>query len=188
MLKDFKELWGIPLDEIKRQGKKYKIYSVIVYALDIILILLCGIFMFKRGSSFNTCIFATVCVTILSFLVLNIVINPEKWRAYLFYKKYKSYDVITMSLYLHEDNMKSILYCSNYKRKKSKSTVSDYKEMMISACCEDSVYAKRLGKLLSKFTVNDEGMSEVKTYMLKKGKNFYLIGFCEEVTETQESE
>lgn len=186
MLKDFKELWGIPLDEIKKQGKKYKTYSLVIYALDIGLIFLSGFFMFKNGSSFSTCVFTTVFITILSFMLLNIVINPEKWRAYLFYKKYKNYKVETMTLYLKEDNMKSILYCSNYKRRKNNGSTSDYKEMMISACCEDSVYAKRLGKLLSKFTINSEGMTEVKTYMLEKGKSFYLIGFYEEADEIQE--
>ena len=38
LLKEWKELWGIPLEDIKRQGIKYKIYSLFVYILDIMMI------------------------------------------------------------------------------------------------------------------------------------------------------
>lgn len=187
LLKDFDELWGIPLEGIRKQGKKYKIYSTCVYVVDILMILFCGAYMFTTGSSYSAYIFATVFITLLNFMILNIVINPEKWRAYLFYKKYKRYKVIEMTLYLHYDNMKSILYCSNYKRKKINASELDYKELMLSACREDLVFSKRLGKLLSKFTVQEEDMLEVKTYMLEKGKKYYLIGFnYEEIKETSE--
>lgn len=180
LLKEFKELWGIPLEEIKKQGKKYKIYSWLVYVIDFTMMIICGIYMFKNGSSFSNCVFATIFITLLSFMLLNIVINPERWRAYLFYKKHKSLKVVEMSLFLKADNMRSILYCSNYKRKKLNGSILDYKEFMLSACCEDSIFSRRLGTLLSKFTVNDEDMTEIKAYMLQKGKKYFLVGFKDE--------
>lgn len=180
LLKEWKELWGIPLEDIKRQGIKYKIYSLFVYILDIMMILICGAYMYRKGSSFNICVFVTILITLVSFMLLNIVVNPEKWRAYLFYKKYKNLKVIETTLYLQVDNMKSILYCSNYKRKKLNGSISDYKELMLSACREDSIFAKRLGNLLSKFIVNEDNMIEIDTYLVKKGRKYFLIGFKDE--------
>ena len=51
---------------------------------------------------------------------------------------------------------------------------------MLSACREDSIFAKRLGNLLSKFTVSEDDMIEIKAYMLKKGKKYFLLSFDDE--------
>ena len=181
LLKDMNELWGIPLEDIRRKGKKYNIYSLLIYLLDMFLIIFCGLYMFKNGSSFSICVFVTICVTLLSFLLMNIFINPEKWRAYIFFKKHKNAKILEMRLYLGKDNMKSVLYCSNYSRKKLNATVCDYKELMLSACREDTVFSKRLGNLLYKFTVDEDGMELVNTYMIKKGKKYFLIGFNDDL-------
>ena len=188
ILKEFNNLWGIPLDEVRKQGRKYKTYSWIIYVLDILMTIGCGIYMFKTGASFNICVFITILITLVSFMMLNVVINPEKWRAYLFYKKHKRQEVVEMTLFVKEDNMKSMLYCSNYKRKKLKGTISDFQELMLSACREDSIFAKRLGNLLYKFTVNEDGMTEIKAYMLKRGKKYFLLSFDDEDSKENSEE
>lgn len=175
MLKEYEKLWGIPLETIKQLGKKYKKYSFIVYTCNFIIMILCGVYMFNNNSSFSTCVFATISISLLSFLSLSLFINPEKWRAYLFYKKYKNLEVREYTLYLDEDNMKSILYCANYKRKKENGSMSDYAEFFLSACCEDSIYSKRLGTLLSRFANKDNTKNQLVVYMLNKGKKYFLI-------------
>lgn len=189
ILKDFNNIWGIPLDEVRKQGRRYKTYQWIIYILDILMTVVCGIYMFKTGASFNICVFITILITLVVFMMLSVIINPEKWRAYLFYRKNKRQEVVEMTLFVKEDNMKSMLYCSNYKRKNLKGTISDFQEVMLSACREDSIFAKRLGNLLSKFTVNDDGMVEIKAYMLKKGRKYFLLSFDDEdVKESSEEE
>lgn len=183
LLREFSELWGIPLDEIRKQGRKYRIYSSIIYVVDFILVIISGIYMFRKGSSFSNCVLATVFITLLCFMILNLVINPVKWRAYLFYRKHKNCSVKEVPLYLKVDNMRSILYCSNYKRKKLNGTIPIYKELMLSACCEDSVYSKRLGKLLVKFKESTDGTEEVKAFLLRRGRRTFLIGFKDDISE-----
>lgn len=183
MLKDSKELWGIPIETIRQLGKKYRVYCFIVYSLDVLLMLFAGIYMFNNGSDFNTCVFATIFISLLSFMILNIIINPEKWRAYLFYKKYRSLKVEEYTLYLNANNIKSILYCVNYKRKKENGTMLEYKDLLLSACREDSIFAKRIGVLLSRFTKNEEDKEEMVVYMLNKGKKYFLVGIKDDSSE-----
>lgn len=178
LLREHNNIWGIPLEDIKKQGRKYKLYSTLIYIFNFLLIVFSGVYMFKNGSSFSTCVFATIFIALLSFMFLNLMINPVKWRAYLFFKKYRNYKIVEVSLLLKPEDMKNMLYCSNYKRKKDNGTISDYKELMLSACCEDSIFSKRLGNLLYKFNIEeDNGTTEVKAYMIAKRKNYYLIGF-----------
>lgn len=177
ILKEEKEIWGIPTDELRKQGRKYRIYSGVVYILDIISMIVCGVYMYRNGAQFNTCVMVTIAITLLSVMLVNVVVNPEKWRAYLFYKKHKRQEVIKMKLYLKPENMSSILYCAGYKRKKEDGTMQEYQELMLSACCEDSVYAKRLGSFLHKFTTKVDDLEECKARFVVNGKKYYLIGF-----------
>lgn len=176
-LMNFSNLWGLPLDVIKSQGRSYRLKTSFVYILDIIVTIICAVYLFISNVVFSHCIFVVMLITLVSSAILSIVRNPERWRAYLFYKKFRKFEVIEMTLFVKEDNLKSILYCSNYKLYNSKEGISNLQDLMLSACREDSVYAKRLGVLLSRFTVNEEDMTEIKAYMVKKGKKYYLISF-----------
>ena len=179
LLKDFNNLWGIPLDSVRKQGRRYNIYTILIYILDIFAMLICGAFMYRSGTSFNMCVTITFLIAVICFMTLALVRNPEKWRAYVFYKKFKKKEVIEVTLFVKEASMKSILYCANYKRVKMVDSVSACQDAMLSACREDSIYSKRLGTLLSKFTLNDEGTVEIKAYFIKHGKKCYLISFEE---------
>lgn len=178
LLKDINEIWGIPISEIKRLGKRYKLISVCIYLFDMLLIVLSSVYMFYAGSAVNNYMFIVICASLLSVLMLNIIGNPEKCRSYIFYKKNKSLKIEVLTLYVGLYNMESILYCSNYKRLKKKDSIKDYEELMLSACREDSIFSKRIGNLLSKFTENtSDDMFEIKAKFIVRGKKYYLIGF-----------
>lgn len=173
-LKDNQTLWGIPVVHLKEHSKKYRLYSTILYILDIILVVALTLFLYYANMSYNTYGFIIVAVCLLFHFISYYKLNPEKWEAFKFYKKHSDCKIITKSYILDENKLYSLLYCIGYKRLKQNRSFDEYKELILSACCENCAYSKSLMKYMKKYESESGNLS---CLIIEKGKKQYFIDF-----------
>lgn len=173
-LKDNQTLWGIPVVHLKEHSKKYRLYSTILYILDIILVVALTLLLYYTNVSYNTYGFIIVAVCLLFHFVSYYKLNPEKWEAFKFYKKYSDCKIIVKSYALDENKLYSLLYCIGYKRLKQNRSFDEYKELILSACCENCSYSKSLMKYMKKYESESGNLS---CLIIEKRKKQYFIDF-----------
>ena len=173
-LKDCKELWGIPIIHLKEHSKKYKMYACLLYFLDVVLMFGLTAFMFINGVDYNTYGFVLVSVCIMFHFIMYAKLNPEKWEAFQFYKKHISCDVREVTYDVDENKLYSVLYCTGYKRLKQNGTVDKYKELMLSACCENVKYSSSIMKFMKKY---ESESGNLTCFIIQKGKKQFFIDF-----------
>lgn len=174
LLKDFKALWGIPTIHLKEYSKKYRLYSAILYLADVLAVFGITAYMFNKGISYRAYGFVLLFICILFHFIFNQLLNPEKWEAFRFYKSNEKCTIVRKSYAVDANNLYSILYIVGYKRLKQNKEVEDYKELILSACCENSKYSKSIMKYLQKYE-NPSG--NVTCFIITKGKSPYFIDF-----------
>lgn len=173
-LKDCQELWGIPIVHLKEHSKKYRIYSFLLYFLDIVLMFGLTAFMYTRGVDYNTYGFVLVSVCIMFHFIIYSKLNPEKWEAFQFYKKHINCEVKEVTYEVDENKLYSVLYCTGYKRLKQNGTIDNYKELILSACCENIKYAPSIMKYIKKYESKSGNLTCI---IIQKGKKQYFIDF-----------
>lgn len=176
-LKDSQTLWGIPIVHLKEHSKKYRIYSLFLYTLDILLILGLTAYMYYNSINYNAYGFVLVSICLLFHFISYSKLNPEKWEAFKFYKKHSAYEIVEKSYTVDENNLYSILYCTGYKRLKQNRTFNEYKELMLSSCCENIKYSHSIMKYIKKYE-SDSG--NLTCIIIEKGKKQYFIDFKQE--------
>ena len=75
-LKDNQSLWGIPVVHLKEHSKKYRLYSTILYILDIILVVALTLLLYYTNVSYNTYGFIIVAVCLLFHFVSYYLLVP----------------------------------------------------------------------------------------------------------------
>jgi hypothetical protein len=173
-LKENQTLWGIPVVHLKEHSKKYRLYSSILYVLDIILVVILTLLMYYTNISYSAYGFVIVAICLLFHFISYYKLNPEKWEAFKFYKKYSECKIITKTYALDENKLYSLLYCIGYKRLKQNRSFDEYKELILSACCENCAYSKSLMKYMKKYESESGNLS---CLIIKKGKKQYFIDF-----------
>lgn len=176
-LKDYQALWGTPIVHLKEHSKKYRLYSVILYTADILLVLGLTAFMFYNGISYSSYGYILVSVCLLFNFIAYSKLNPEKWEAFKFYNKYSSYEIKEKTYSLDDNKMYSVLYCTGYKRLKQNKSVEEYKESMLSACCENIRYSASIMKYIKKYESESGNLTCI---IIEKGKKQYFIDFKQE--------
>lgn len=183
ILSDLETVWGIPIISLKEYAKKHRLYSIILYLFDFLLVSVLVFAMYKKGSSFQTYMFIMVLVCIFIMMLSNTYLNPIKWQAYKFYRKFKNYNVEEVYYNVDANKLFSVIYCTGYKRVKADKSMEYYQEVMLSACCEDSYYAKNLMKYLSKYK-SEENIG-VKVLVITKNKKQYFIDFANSIQDLE---
>jgi hypothetical protein len=173
-LKESQTLWGIPIVHLKEHSKKYKLYSSILYICDILLILGLTTYMFFNNINYNSYGFVLVSVCVLFHCITYAKLNPEKWEAFKFYKKHMSCELKEKTYDLDENKLYSILYCTGYRRLKQNKSLNDYKELMLSACCENIKYSSSIMKYINKYESESGNLTCI---IIEKGKKQYFIDF-----------
>ena len=173
-LKDCSTLWGVSVVHLKEHSKKYRLYSSLLYFIDMVIIVLLTIFMYNNNVNYQSYGFVIVAVCLFVHFTSYNLLNPEKWEAFKFYKRYSNYNVATISYDLDDEKLYSILYCLAFKRLKKGKDLDTYKELVLSACCENTNNAKKIMKYLQKYESNS---GTVICKILVKGKNQYFIDF-----------
>ena len=173
-LKDCNELWGIPIIHLKEYSKKYKLYAGVLYLCDVLLMFGLTAYMYIKRVDYNTYGFVLVSICILFHFLLYAKLNPEKWEAFQFYKKHISCEVKEVSYNIDENKLYSVLYCTGYKRLKQNGTVDKYKELMLSACCENVKYSSSIMKYMKKYESESGNLTCI---IIQKGKKQYFIDF-----------
>ena len=173
-LESLETLWGIPIIKLKEHSKKYRLYYSLLVLFDIIVISGLVYLMFIYNVTFASYFTIVILFSILINLFFNTYLNPARWKAFKFYKNNRFNKVKVVSYDINEKNFYSILYCIGYKRLKQNKTLDEYKELLLSACCEDIYYAKKVMKLLKKYE-NESGT--LTAYIMIKGNKEYFIDY-----------
>ena len=173
-LKENQTLWGIPVVHLKEHSKKYRLYSTILYALDLILVVILTLLLYYTNVSYSTYGFVIVVICLLFHFVSYYKLNPDKWEAFKFYKKYSDCKILIKSYALDENKLYSLLYCIGYKRLKQNRSFDDYKELILSVCCENCSYSKSIMKYMKKYESESGNLS---CLIIEKGKKQYFIDF-----------
>lgn len=176
-LKENQTLWGIPVVHLKEHSKKYRLYSSILYLLDIVLVIALTLILYYTNVSYNTYGFIIVAICLAFHFISYYKLNPEKWEAFKFYKKYSEFKVLTKTYSLDENKLYSLLYCIGYKRLKQNRSFDEYKELILSACCENCAYSKSLMKYMKKYESESGNLS---CLIIEKGKKQFFIDFVNE--------
>lgn len=176
-LKDYKTLWGTSIVHLKAHSSKYRLNSIILYLVDIALVVILTAFMYYNHVNYRTYGFIIVALCLLFHFIIYDKLNPEKWEAFKFYKKHQSYQIKEKTYSVNDTNLYSILYCTGYKRLRQGRTFEEYKELMLSACCENIKYAHSIMKYINKYESCDGNLTCI---IIEKGKKQYFIDFKEE--------
>ena len=169
-------IWGMKIQYLKEQCKRYKFYSYLLYCLDILVVILVCYVMYKE----QTAVQGFVLVMLLTAFAFNFiytqVLNPHKWQTYKFYLKHKGHTVMIKKYNLDEKTIYALLYCLGCKRLKDNKSLDDYKDLLLSTICEDNVYAKKVMKYLSKY--EDEN-GNISCSILAVKNKLYFIDFVD---------
>lgn len=176
-LKDYQALWGTPIVHLKEHSRKYRLYSVILYTADILLVLGLTAFMYYNNISYNSYGYILVSICLLFNLILYSKLNPEKWEAFKFYNKYSACEVKEKTYLVDENKLYSVLYCTGYKRLRQNKSFDDYKELMLSACCESIKYSGSIMKYMKKYESQSGNLTCI---IIEKGRKQYFIDFKQE--------
>lgn len=181
LLKEMSELWGTSTIKLKDYASKYRCALIGFYILDIVIMIVLVSLMYNQGSPFSTYIFVLVIVCLLFTLISNLWLNPDKWLAYKFYRRHANDTVVLKTYSLDSSSLYNILYCTGFKRVKLDKSVEFYKELFISACCEDSKYSHLLMKYMKKYECDYESATQV--YIIQTSNKSYFINFKEDNKE-----
>lgn len=173
-LENMDTLWGIPIIKLKEYSKKYRLYFTLLVLADIAVFSGLAYAMYIQEVSFTRYFTVAILFSIVVNLILNNCLNPARWRAFKFYKNNKFNKVKVVSYDINEKNFYSILYCVGYKRLRQNKSLDEYKELLLSACCEDIYYAKKVMKLFKKYE-NESGC--LTAYILVKGNREYFLDY-----------
>lgn len=184
-LENMETLWGIPIIKLKEHSKKYRLYYSLLVLFDIVVVSGLVYLMFIYEVTFASYFTVVIFFSILINLFFNTYLNPARWEAFKFYKNNRFNKVKVVSYNINEKNFYSILYCVGYKRLKQNKTLDEYKELLLSACCEDNYYAKKVMKLLKKYE-NESG--SLTAYIMIKGNKEYFIDYKLDDNIIQEDE
>lgn len=185
-LKELGTLWGNPIIKLREYAKKYRICSLLLYALDVVVLSILTALMYRQGSSFHVYMFIIVMFVILFSLVFNLYLNTNKWSAFKFYRRYRSAQVTIKKYKVDASNLYSVIYCMNYRRLKQDKELSDYLDMIINACNEDWVYAKTFMKYLSKYEDPEAGNLEL--YVITRNKKDIFVEYVDNINNKDNAE
>ena len=170
-------IFGMKIQYLKEQCKRYRLYSCLLYVLDIIAFFLLCYLMYMENTSPQGFVIVLLLTAFAFNFVYTQVLNPHKWQTYKFYLKHKNHTVTIKNYDLDAKTMYALLYCLGCKRLKDNKSFDEYKELLLSFICEDNIYAKKLMKFLSKYE-SETGMTKC-SIMVYKNKT-YFIDFVEE--------
>jgi hypothetical protein len=142
-------------------------------------------FMYSHNISYNTYGFVLVTICLFIHFISYAKLNPDKWEAFRFYKRNSGYSIIEKSYAVDEQKLYSILYCMGYKRLKQNCSFNEYKESILSACCENTKNSYRFMKYVEKYE-NESG--NLICFIIEKGKKKFFIDFKYEDTGTFDKE
>lgn len=192
-LRDLQKLWGIPIVYLRECSKRYRVFSIILYSFDIVLVVALTALMYSYNINYN--IYGVVLVTICLFVhfISYAKLNPDKWEAFRFYKRNSDCSIVEKSYAVDEQKLYSILNHMGYKKLKKNCSFEEYKESILSACCENTKNSYRFMKYVKKYE-NESG--NLICLIIEKGKKKFFIDFkcedtdtlCEEVSEGVEKE
>lgn len=173
-LKDLSALWGIPIVHLREHSKKYRLSSAILYLCDIAVVTILTAFMYQHNISYGAYGFVLVAICLIVHFVSYSKLNPDKFEAFKFYKKHLNCEVKEVSYSVNSERLYSVLYCAGYMRLKKNCSYENYKELILSACCENIKYSKSLMKYLKKY---EDESGNLTCIIIEKGKKQYFIDF-----------
>lgn len=172
-LKDRDTLWGNSIQSLKAYSKKYRLTAFFIYLFDILMVIGAVFFMYCNRSSVQVYIVIMISITLIVVLSIYAFLNVQQWQAYKFYRKYQNKDIHKLVVNVDAEKLYSIIYLMNYKRLKEGKSIEEYKELILSACCEDKINAKKFYQNIKKYEDNENGTLQL--YVIDK----YFIDFTE---------
>lgn len=173
-LKNVETLWGTPIVHLKEHSKRYRLYLTVLYLCDIFAVVGLTAFLYLNHIDYSAYGFIIVAVALLVHFISYTSLNPDKWEAFKFYRSHQNLNVIEKTYKVNDVNLYSILYCIGYKRLKQDKTLEEYKESLLSACCENINCAKSIMKYIKKY---EDESGNLTCYIIQKGKKQYFIDF-----------
>lgn len=178
VLRDSTTLWGIPVTLLEEHSKKYRLWSAVLYIADLLVIFSVTAYLYYSGMSYEAYGFMVVIVGVFFHFILYQFLNPERWIAFKFYRKYANCKLVERTYDIDTEQLHSVLYCAGCKRLKAGKTFEEYKELFVSSCCEDVKFAKSLMKYMEKYSSESGRLTCV---IIIKNKSNYFIDFKEDI-------
>lgn len=151
LLKDRQTLWGVSISYLMSCGKKYRLGTLTMYIVDIVLVVGTTMFLYNNNYSYSAYGYIVVCTALLFNLVMWQYLNPAKWVALKFYRKHKSLKVEEQTYSVGSEKLHSVLYCTGFRRMVHGGSVERYKEMILSACMDNPKRASSIIKYLEPY-------------------------------------
>lgn len=174
-------IWGMKIQYLKEQCKRYRFYSFLLFFLDAIVFVFLCYLMYRENTSVQGFVIVMLLVAFAFNFVYTQILNPHKWQTYKFYLKHKNHRVEIKSYNLDAQTMYSLLYCLGCKRLKNNKSFDEYKDLLLSIICEDNIYAKKIMKYLSKYE-SEDGLT--KCSILAVRNKLYFIDFVDDNVTT----
>lgn len=176
MLRDLKEIFGIPVDKLVEYEKTYKFFSLSIYIGDFLLILISTAILYEIGASFEAYGFVIVSVALIFYWLTTHLLKPELHNIFKLYKKYGDSILITEKYDVNENELRNIIYSAGYHFVKRNGSIAYYKELMLSLCKDNIKYSSKLIQYLRKYK-SDKG---IECISINCGDTSYFINFKEE--------
>lgn len=182
-LKDLEELCGISVAELKKNSQRYRIWTAVLYALDIALILVLTVLMYKNGAQAQyygvALVFVCAVVNVASYFKLK----PGRHELYTLWHKNRSQLVLGKCYDLRWQDLYDIVV--HFKPGVGADTpMSDLKAMLPELALTSSKNNRKMMRQLLKFEAE---VGNLKCFVLEHGKKQYFLGLVAE-NENKEEE
>lgn len=164
-LEELDDVFGISMPVVKTQATRYSVATWSCRILDVLVVVLAGIPLYKLGSP-SVALEVSVIIAVAVNMILLAVVKEDTIEAVRFYIKNKNKKVSLKTYEVDADALFSVLFSSGYKGLKSGLSLDAYAEMLNGACLRRRRYAKKFYKFLEKYA-SEEG--QFSAYVLESG-------------------
>lgn len=168
-------IWEYSLKEVKNYGKSYKAWRFFVCLVDILGVATSVVLMYKNGVSFSLYLQIMLCFVIIASLALNVMLDEQKYNAYLFYNKYKKKDIECIEVKVNTDDIHTLLYTQYKSRLKNNSTLDSYVSIINNVCSIKQKFSEKVIPLIECLPDDNADSSLYIYYITKKGNKKVLV-------------
>ena len=178
-LSDLSTIWGIGIEDIKSENRRYNIIKFSILIVDIIFMALITFILFKFNSDFVSYLLTMCGLSFIAFFLYSYLANPNKHRTYAFYFRYRDCELVEETFDIDASRLQSLAYCIGFKRLKPNKNMDYYEEAILNYCYDDYTNSAKFLKYLRKYS-SDVG--ELTVYTITKGKKSYFIDFKDNIS------
>lgn len=172
-VKDLQSVFGIPVDELKRHGKRYRIIILLLYLFDAVAIFGSTAYMFFHGVQYQWYWYVLVLICIVVNIAVDRFLGVEKYMVYKFYSKNLQRDIVENRYVVDVKDMRSIVHSLGQKPVDD-STIQSLQPCVIAACAKNVLNSYRFMTKMSKLEAD---CGNVVCRVFGRGGKQYFVDF-----------